>query len=343
MSNQTKWTLAQYKKLTGGTITGFIVDDSDEWATFIGLQVTMPSGAVKNVWVQRDTEGNGPGFLSIENDIAEATAPPTPLTPPSLTPPSGKSNTVYQPEPLPNVHVGIDEWVDTKVEFLGDGEKALINALKVAALTDGEISQCNGYDIDDALRLADEGVLKMWQDGQETTFYLDPVELCIDRIIRFMRRSRDNFVLPRIRLENSLDDWKVMIDAACIFDAVSTMQERGQVMIRERTETVGDLGAVSVPYVSLVFGRGLDSPSLFSREEVEALKALTSDATPSLSATELHAEIGGPKGRFLTVLNGMVSWKRLEKVEEKRGRCKFAYRVTPDGEEWLARAMRCAD
>lgn len=332
---ETEWTLKQYDGLVGGTIVGTIVDpDGNGYESFCGIQVKMPSGAVKNVWVQRDTEGNGPGFLAIEDERHEAIAPPQPPSPPSLTPPTG--NAVDRPEPLPEVHVGLDEWIDTKVDFLGEGEKALIEALKVEALTDGNISQRRDCDIDDALRLAEEGVLEMWQSGQETTFYINPLELCIDRIIRHMRRSRDNYVLPQMRLERDIDDWKVMIDVECIMNAIAEMQRRGQAVVRPDPQG-------GFPNVSLLFSRGLDCPDIFTREEVETLKALTADGVDCLNLTELREQTGGRKNRLMTVLAGMVEVGRLEKVEEKRGRCKYAYRVTEKGEQHLARALRCAD
>ncbi len=50
--------------LQGGIITGaLLADDEDSW----GLKVVLPDGTVKYCWVDCDAEGNGPGWLTIED------------------------------------------------------------------------------------------------------------------------------------------------------------------------------------------------------------------------------------------------------------------------------------
>lgn len=54
------------EKLVGGRITDALVTNEDEFGTaFFGFRVEVNGGAL-NVWVQRDPEGNGEGFLAIE-------------------------------------------------------------------------------------------------------------------------------------------------------------------------------------------------------------------------------------------------------------------------------------
>lgn len=61
--------------LVGGKITGVIVDteEGDDLDRVYGLQVVVDHGVgfptrKYNVWIQNDPEGNGPGFLAIEED-----------------------------------------------------------------------------------------------------------------------------------------------------------------------------------------------------------------------------------------------------------------------------------
>ena len=59
--------------LVGGKIVTVIVDDNkdDEFAMtdepFIGLRVEMPGGALKDIWLLSDEEGNAPGRFDITN------------------------------------------------------------------------------------------------------------------------------------------------------------------------------------------------------------------------------------------------------------------------------------
>lgn len=318
----------QYGQLVGGTIEGVIIDPSGgDYMTFVGLQVRMPDGTIKHAWVQRDWEGNGPGVLAIENAPNEVTAPPDPPKPPAPAPPSNK-----------NWHTTIDEYIDENVEVLGEGESRLINYLKKSAIHDGEIATSKDFDIEDALRLAMLGVLQTWTSGLETTFYLDPIEVCIDRIIRYMR---SNPHIPQKRLENTLHDWKVMIDENVILDAIKTMVSRGQLRTYKVKEKVEGLGTYDIPHVALIFGRGIDDASIFEPPEIAVLEALT--VVDCLSINELHDFLGGEKPKLNSLLKNLVGRKKLEKVSEKRGRCRVAYRITKDGKAWLDRWYRVKD
>ncbi len=50
--------------LVGGKIVGAIISEDKE---FFGFGVLMPNKKRKVVWVDMDAEGNGPGWLNIED------------------------------------------------------------------------------------------------------------------------------------------------------------------------------------------------------------------------------------------------------------------------------------
>jgi hypothetical protein len=51
------------EKLVGRTIVGTVESsDGESW----GLQIKDAKGRLSNVWVDQDTEGNGPGWLAYE-------------------------------------------------------------------------------------------------------------------------------------------------------------------------------------------------------------------------------------------------------------------------------------
>ena len=55
------------EKLVDGRITRALLTDTDEFGvTFFGFRVVNPKKEQFDVWVQRDPEGNGEGFLAIE-------------------------------------------------------------------------------------------------------------------------------------------------------------------------------------------------------------------------------------------------------------------------------------
>jgi len=59
----------EYQQLVGAVITGIAVTPDNE---FVGLKLMLCRGLVgppveKIAWVQQDPEGNGPGFLAIED------------------------------------------------------------------------------------------------------------------------------------------------------------------------------------------------------------------------------------------------------------------------------------
>ncbi|MBO9589509.1 hypothetical protein [Devosia sp.] len=69
-------------ELVGGTIVGIATDqpDGEEFGTAgIGLVVRLAGGEHKVVWIDRDEEGNGPGWASVEElgDIALQLREPT--------------------------------------------------------------------------------------------------------------------------------------------------------------------------------------------------------------------------------------------------------------------------
>jgi len=57
------------QELVGGTIVNSIIDSND--SNFYGFEVRMPSGEIKNVWILRDEEWNGPGAIEISPDNEE--------------------------------------------------------------------------------------------------------------------------------------------------------------------------------------------------------------------------------------------------------------------------------
>ena len=58
-----------YQQIVGATITGLAVDDTnndfgdDIWA----LKLTTKDGRAAMAWIMADPEGNGPGFLAIDD------------------------------------------------------------------------------------------------------------------------------------------------------------------------------------------------------------------------------------------------------------------------------------
>ncbi len=57
-----------FTQLKGFTIGSPIVTpDDEEHERMFGFQVTRGDGMVRQVWVLRDPEGNGPGWLDIED------------------------------------------------------------------------------------------------------------------------------------------------------------------------------------------------------------------------------------------------------------------------------------
>jgi hypothetical protein len=60
----------EYSKIVGYKIVGIAQDDSDPDDIWEGL-VLLKGTKRKIAWIQRDPEGNGSGFLSIEDKIVE--------------------------------------------------------------------------------------------------------------------------------------------------------------------------------------------------------------------------------------------------------------------------------
>jgi hypothetical protein len=53
------------ERLLGGTITGALESEDDFGDEFFGIRV-MKDGKQLAVWVQSDAEGNGPGWIEVE-------------------------------------------------------------------------------------------------------------------------------------------------------------------------------------------------------------------------------------------------------------------------------------
>lgn len=65
MSNDAEYSIDLINKhLVGSTITG-AVRDKDDFDTFFGLRVEK-DGKEFGVWINQDAEGNGPGWIDIQ-------------------------------------------------------------------------------------------------------------------------------------------------------------------------------------------------------------------------------------------------------------------------------------
>jgi hypothetical protein len=64
--NETRYSVEQAKKLFGGKIVEVFTDTNEE---YWGFKVKVRKQTYM-VWVDRDTEGNGPGHLKVEKDNA---------------------------------------------------------------------------------------------------------------------------------------------------------------------------------------------------------------------------------------------------------------------------------
>jgi hypothetical protein len=69
MSTDTKYTAKQItEELLGGVIVGSVQtpESDDPFSEFAGINLAMPDGTTRYLWIQRDAEGNGAGWLDIE-------------------------------------------------------------------------------------------------------------------------------------------------------------------------------------------------------------------------------------------------------------------------------------
>jgi hypothetical protein len=72
MNRQTvQWEIANTAALIGATICGVI--KTPDLSSY-GFKVESPDGETRNVWVECDPEGNGPGHLTIEAAKASLSA-----------------------------------------------------------------------------------------------------------------------------------------------------------------------------------------------------------------------------------------------------------------------------
>ena len=70
MAKQTDPFGIEYSKLVGATITGICSDEGAEFGAgqpLYGVIVKHPDGRKQTAWIMTDPEGNGPGFLSIDD------------------------------------------------------------------------------------------------------------------------------------------------------------------------------------------------------------------------------------------------------------------------------------
>tara|TARA_R100000789_G_scaffold83611_1_gene79190 strand:+ start:441 stop:641 length:201 start_codon:yes stop_codon:yes gene_type:complete len=58
----------EFEKLKGYTITGVVVSAPEEDTEQVAGLTLEKNGTKKTAWVQSDPEGNGAGFLAIEED-----------------------------------------------------------------------------------------------------------------------------------------------------------------------------------------------------------------------------------------------------------------------------------
>ncbi len=71
MTTDTDYQLKEMAVLVGGKITNPIRsgEDEEDWGgEMFGFLVKCKDGKTRNVWVQCDAEGNGPGWLAIEEE-----------------------------------------------------------------------------------------------------------------------------------------------------------------------------------------------------------------------------------------------------------------------------------
>ncbi len=70
MTTDAEFQLKEMAILMGGKIVNPIRSgDADDWGgEMFGFQVKCKDGKTRNVWVQCDAEGNGCGWLAIEED-----------------------------------------------------------------------------------------------------------------------------------------------------------------------------------------------------------------------------------------------------------------------------------
>lgn len=67
--SRSEYEAKELAKLVGGEITHIIQTPEGEDEPFLGFSVfNKKTKKVYDVWIQQDAEGNGPGFLSIEEE-----------------------------------------------------------------------------------------------------------------------------------------------------------------------------------------------------------------------------------------------------------------------------------
>lgn len=66
MNQGTEFKANKLSELVGGTIKAVALDKSMS-EDFLGLQITLPDGRERVLWIMADDEANGPGSFSINS------------------------------------------------------------------------------------------------------------------------------------------------------------------------------------------------------------------------------------------------------------------------------------
>jgi hypothetical protein len=78
MNKSTKYWTAQLRQVCGGVVERPIVTPPDEdGVEFFGLQIRLPHGESRVLWILGDEEGNMPGAVEIEKNFKVKGIEPT--------------------------------------------------------------------------------------------------------------------------------------------------------------------------------------------------------------------------------------------------------------------------
>jgi hypothetical protein len=73
MSHDNKYQLEQINRhLVGAKILNSVEEEGDEYTACVGFSILTRAGKILHVWIQQDAEGNGPGWLAIEDQEGKA-------------------------------------------------------------------------------------------------------------------------------------------------------------------------------------------------------------------------------------------------------------------------------
>ena len=72
MNANTRFWVKELEKLNGAIIERPVITPADEYdEEFFGIQVRLPNGKYKILWILTDEEGNGPGAIEIVDSQIE--------------------------------------------------------------------------------------------------------------------------------------------------------------------------------------------------------------------------------------------------------------------------------